>query len=250
MDDKNSAQDTSLIVAQTKSQGTKIDERATAGRLALEMMHEIRNPLEALGHLTYLTLEDKNDPDKVEKYMLLAAEQMKILNRIARQTLGFARVSDSPKPIDLVELAEAALRIHQRTIEAKKIHLIKDLPTDVVAEVKQGQMLQVVSNILHNALDALPEEGTLSLRVRKRSQRIDFLVADNGQGIPSENLQRIFEPFFTTKEEAGNGLGLSLSKRIVEDHRGKIAIRSSVHPRRRGTVLKISLPAPSSSEDC
>ena len=223
--------------------GTSSDQRTTAGQLALEMMHEIRNPLETLGHLTYLTLEEKNDPDKVEKYMLLAAEQMKMLNRIAGQTLGFARVSDSAKPINLVDLAEAALRIHQRTIAAKKIHLVKDLRGDVVAQVKHSQMLQVISNLLHNALDALPDGGTLSLRVRKRADRIEFLVADNGQGIAFEYMQQIFEPFFTTKKEAGNGLGLSLSKRIVEDHQGKIMIRSSVRPERQGTVLKISLPA-------
>ena len=231
----------------TASQGTSADERATAGQLALEMMHEIRNPLEALGHLTYLALEEKNDPDKVEKYMLLANEQMKMLNRIASQTLGFAKVSDSPKLIDLGDLAEAALRIHQWTIEAKRIHLVKDLPTGVMAEVKQGQILQVVSNLLHNALDALREEGTITLRVRNRAGHIDLLVGDNGEGIAPEHMERILEPFFTTKKESGNGLGLSLSKRIVEDHGGKVSIRSSVRPDRRGTVLKISLPVPATS---
>ena len=92
MHDKNEKPDPRLI---TSSQSSRIDERATAGQLALEMMHEIRNPLEALSHLTYLTLEEKDDPEKVEKYMLLANEQMKTLNRIASQTLGFARISDS-----------------------------------------------------------------------------------------------------------------------------------------------------------
>lgn len=119
---------------------------------------------------------------------------------------------------------------------------MKDLPGTAVAEVKHSQMLQVVSNLLCNALDALPDGGTLSLRIRKRADRIVFLVADNGQGIASENMERIFEPFFTTKQEAGNGLGLSLTKRIIEDHGGTIHIRSSVRPERQGTVLKICLP--------
>ncbi|MGI4829622.1 MAG: sensor histidine kinase [Janthinobacterium lividum] len=239
MHDRNEKPDSALI---SSSPGSRIDERATAGQLALEMMHEIRNPLEALSHLTYLTLEEKDDPQKVEKYMLLANEQMRMLNRIASQTLGFARVSDSPRPIDLLDLAEAALRIHQRTIEAKKIHLVKDLPAEVVAEVKRGQMLQVVSNLLRNALDALPEAGTITIRLRKRAEQIHLIVADNGQGIRPEHLEKIFEPFFTTKDEAGNGLGLSLSKRIVEDHHGRITIRSSVRPERQGTVLRITLP--------
>ena len=243
MQDKGVELNSGVIETLNVSQGSSAAQRTTAGQLALEMMHEIRNPLETLGHLTYLTLEEKNDPDKVEKYMLLAAEQMKMLNRIASQTLGFARVSDSAKPINLVDLAEAALRIHQRTIDAKKIHLVREIRGNVVAEVRHSQLLQVVSNLLHNALDALPEKGILSLRIRRRADRIEFLVADNGQGIAFEHMQQIFEPFFTTKNEGGNGLGLSLSKRIVEDHRGKITIRSSVRPERRGTVLKISLPA-------
>jgi signal transduction histidine kinase len=243
MQDEGVGLNPSITGTPNGSKGTSSDQRTTAGQLALEMMHEIRNHLETLGHLTYLTLQEKNDPEKVEKYMLLAAEEMKMLNRIASQTLGFARVSDSAKPINLVDLAEAALRIHQRTIAAKKIHLVKDLRGDVVAQVKHSQMLQVISNLLHNALDALPDGGTLSLRVRKRADRIEFLVADNGQGIAFEHMQQIFDPFFTTKKEAGNGLGLSLSKRIVEDHQGKITIRSSVRPERQGTVLKISLPA-------
>ena len=135
-----------------------------------------------------------------------AAEEMKMLNRIASQALGFARVSDSAKPINLVDLAEAALRIHERTIAAKKIHLVKDLRGDVIAEVKHSQMLQVVSNLLHNALDALPDGGTLFLRVRKRTDRVEFLVADNGQGIASEHVQQIFEPFFTTKKRPATAL--------------------------------------------
>jgi len=92
------------------------EERAIAGQLALELMHEIKNPLEALGHLTYLTLNESGDTEKVQKYMHLAEEQMATLTQITSQTLGFARSSQTPRPIDLVALAEAALRVHQRVI--------------------------------------------------------------------------------------------------------------------------------------
>lgn len=218
------------------------DQRVAAGQLALEMMHEIRNPLEALGHLTFLTLEERHNPDQVEKYMLLAKEQMRTLNRIAGQTLGFARVSEQPKPVDLVGLAEAALRIHQRTVTAKRIHLVKELPTGLIAEVRSGQILQVLSNLIANALYALPKEGKLSFRLRRRKDRIDLTIADNGHGIRTEHLSRIFEPFFSTKEEAGNGLGLPLSRRIIEDHGGTIRMRSSVQAHRAGTCFRISLP--------
>jgi signal transduction histidine kinase len=220
------------------------EERATAGRLALEMMHEIRNPLEAVGHLTYLTCAEAEDVEKVRKYMGMAEEQIDTLREIAGETLGFSRVSASPRPIELVTLAEAALRIHRRTIEKKKIHLVKDLPSGIVAEVYLGEMLQVLSNLIVNALDAMPsEKGALSLRLRKRGDEVHIVIADNGCGIGAEHSERVFQPFFTTKNERGTGLGLALSKKIVERHNGRIVMRSSVRPGRSGTMLRISLPA-------
>lgn len=221
----------------------KSEERATAGRLALEVMHEIRNPLEALANLTYLTLKNADDPIEVRKYMQVAGEQMALLNQISGQTLTFARTSQLPRAVDLVGLAEAALRIHQQAIAAKKVHLVKELPEGIMAEVHTGQMLQVMSNIIVNALDALPVDGTLCLRMRKRDGEVQFVIADNGHGIPKEHASEIFEPFFTTKEGNGTGLGLALSKNIVDRHRGKIRMRSSVRPGKSGTTFKISLPA-------
>jgi signal transduction histidine kinase len=221
----------------------KVQERIAAGQLALEVMHEIRNPLEALGHLVYLTGQQAGDPEKVLKYTRMAEEQMATLNRIVSQTLGFARTAAVSKPSDLVELAEAALRIHQRTIDAKKIHLVKDLPAGIVAEIRKGEILQVVSNLIVNALDALPADGTLTLRLRKRTNMIQMLIADNGHGIPAEHAAAIFEPFFTTKAERGTGLGLALSKKIIERHGGRIWVRSSVQPGKSGTTFRISLPA-------
>jgi signal transduction histidine kinase len=168
---------------------------------------------------------------------------MATLAHVASQTLGIARISHVPKPIDLVALAEAALRIHQRAIESKKVHLVKDLPKGIVVPVYTGEMLQVLSNLIVNALDALPTDGTLILRLRKRRGEVQFVIADNGHGIPAEHRNEIFEPFFTTKKDRGNGLGLALSKKIIERHRGRISIRSSVRPGKSGTTFKISLPA-------
>lgn len=219
------------------------EERAVAGRLALEVMHEIKNPLEALGHLTYLAAEQADHPDEVRKYMSLAQEQMATLSQVASQTLGIARTSQIPKPINLVAVAEAALRIHQRAIDSKKVHLVKDFPEGVVVPVYTGEILQVLSNLIVNALDALSPDGTLFLRLRRRRGEVQLVIADNGHGIPPQYRDEIFKPFFTTKEEYGNGLGLALSKKIIERHRGKISIRSSVRPGKSGTTFKVSLPA-------
>jgi signal transduction histidine kinase len=103
-------------------------------------------------------------------------------------------------------------------------------------------MLQVVSNLIVNALDALPAEGILRLRVRKRKNEVDFMIADNGHGIAIQHKEALFQPFFTTKIDKGTGLGLALSKRIIERHNGRIRVRSSVRPGKSGTAFKISLP--------
>jgi signal transduction histidine kinase len=221
----------------------KAEGRATAGLLSLEVMHEIRNPLEALNNLVFLALQSRNDAQMVEDYLTLATEQITTLNSIASGILGFTRFSGPPRTVRLATVAEAALRIHQRTIQAKKIRLVSDLPDDVVAELHTGEVLQVVSNLVRNALDALPDGGTLRLRLRRHRGKVEFVIADNGEGIPKENLDRIFQPFFTTKGESGTGLGLSLSKAIVERYSGKIRVRSSVRPGKSGTALKITLPA-------
>lgn len=101
----------------------------------------------------------------------------------------------------------------------------------------------MISNLVVNAIDALPNSGILYLRVRKAQGKVRFSIADNGPGIPAEISQEIFRPFFTTKLEGGTGLGLALSKKIIERYNGAIRMRSSVRPGKSGTVFHISLPA-------
>ena len=213
-----------------------------AGRLALEVMHEVRNPLESLSYLTYLALEEAHNPEKVKKYMRLAREQVETLTEISSQALGYAQSTSSPMPHDLVILAESALRIHRRTIDRKKIHLVKRFPEDLTAHMYKSEMLQVLWNLIGNALDAMPDEGTLTLRIRKSQGTVHLLIADNGHGIDKENIETIFEPFFTTKEQQGTGLGLSITKKIVDHHRGTLRVRSCIKEGKSGTSFKMCFP--------
>jgi signal transduction histidine kinase len=221
------------------------EEKAVAGMLALEVMHEIRNPLEALSNLIYLARQEGENPEKVREYMRLAEEQMATVSEIAQHTLGFAKTLDKLQPVELVAIAEAALRIHQRTLETKRVRLIKDLSADAVAPVSRGEMLQVISNFIVNAVDALPVDGVLVLRLRKTPSHAQLIIADNGHGIPREHSEKIFSPFFTTKHGRGTGLGLALSKRIIDRYRGTIRVRSSVLPGRSGTTFRVCLPCTS-----
>ncbi len=220
------------------------DERRNAGLLALEMLHEIRNPLEALRYLVYLAAQKSDHPEQVQRYMQLADEHLATLSRIASQTLHFAEISEGPAPIDLVDLAESALLMHKQTIESKQIHLVKDLPKGLLTGVYRGQMLHVLSNLIVNALESLDPEGTLSIRLRKRDNGLHLLVVDNGHGIAAEHHSHIFQPFFSTKQKTGAGIGLALARQIVEDHQGKLTMRSSTRAGRTGTAFKVYLPAP------
>ncbi len=218
------------------------DQQTTAGQLALEMMHEIRNPLEALCQLAYLTKAEAENPAQVRMYMGLVDEQIDTLRHVISTSLGFAKSYGQPKSTDLVGLANAALRIHQRRIDVNQIHLVRKLPPDLVTALHAGEMLQVLSNLIVNALDALPADGTLHVRLRRCDSCLYILIADNGHGIPEQHLDAVWRPFFTTKGECGTGLGLALSKRIVERHHGTIAVRSSVRQGKSGTVFRITIP--------
>jgi signal transduction histidine kinase len=216
------------------------EERSAAGHLALELMHEVKNPLETLGYLNYLALGE-HDVEQVKVYLRQAEEQMSILDQIASHTLGFARSLSAPQVVTVSSLIEAGLRIHQRTIERKKIHVMSLIGEHRV-KVYPGQILQVLSNLIGNAVDALEEEGHLYLYVRGRRGNIEIVIADDGTGIAPEDRARVFEAFFSTKGASGTGLGLSLSKRIVERHQGRIRMHSSRGPHKRGTVFRVSLP--------
>ena len=215
---------------------------AVAGQFAAAVMHEINNPLAAVSNLNFLVQHQSEDPFQVRAYSGMIEEQLGRVIEICRRTLSFYRTADTIEAIPLASLADAALRVHHSTIMAKQIQISLDFPNDTVVEVHAGEMLEVMSNLVGNAVDALSVRGSLRLRARKRVDRVHVTVADNGHGIPPALMDRIFDPFFTTKKEKGTGLGLAISKEIVERHRGKIKIKSSVRRGRSGTAFLISLP--------
>ncbi len=214
---------------------------AAAGRHSAAIMHEINNPLEAIVNLAYLVKDGAENPDTVREYMTLLEEELANLIRIARQTLSFFKPLDTVQVVDFVPLAESALRLHGSRLSARKIQITKDLVGEAKVRAHAGEMLQVMSNVILNAIEALPMSGVLQVRVWKCPREVHVLIADNGHGIPATAVERIFEPFVTYKEN-GTGLGLSISRSILETHQGRIGVRSSVRPGRTGTVFRISLP--------
>jgi signal transduction histidine kinase len=220
----------------------KSERLAIAGRYAGAVLHEVNNPLEALSSLVYLTKHEAHNPENVRKNMLVAETQLDRLGEITRKTLSFYREQHEAKDFDLVEIAESALRIHAHRLSGGSIELRKKLPAKLIVKAMGGEILQVLSNFILNALDALPESGAvLCLRMSADKERAYITISDNGHGIPPSIRQKLFEPFVTHKT-SGTGLGLWLSKRILDKHKGTIRFRSSHKVGASGTTFRVSLP--------
>ncbi len=220
---------------------------ALASRFAGAVMHEVNNPLEAITNLVYLTKTGKNDPDLVSENMGIIEQQLAILSKVTSQALTFHRTQAEAQDWDLVAIAESALKLHAEKITRHRVTVDARFQRPAVTRAFGTEILQVVSNLILNALDALPREnGRLSFRVRTHVDAIHITVSDNGTGVPAHVAKRLFEPYMTTKTQ-GTGLGLWLSQRIIVKHSGTLRFRTSQKPGRNGTTFRITLPVTSLS---
>lgn len=218
------------------------EKLAMAGRLAASVMHEINNPAQVIGDLVYLIGKEADNPRSVRAHAAQIEEQLVRIQYIAGQTLSFFRDIPRSQPKDLVPLVETALRYHGRQLEEKKIQVRKHLPDQLIASVFPGDFVQLLSNLVRNAAEALPQGGTLCVRLRACGPHAQLTIADNGRGIPRKIQERLFEAFQSDKAEAGNGLGLWISKTIVEKHKGQIYWRSATQGKRSGTTFLVTFP--------
>jgi signal transduction histidine kinase len=220
---------------------------ALAGTLIGATMHEVNNRVEALTNYLYLAKDSLNAPAACLSYLESAGEELCRVGEITSRSLSFVRADIKVKDIDLVELANTALQLHRDKIAGKKINVELRMADSAVAPGKQGELLQVLVNLLHNAIDAIPHSGTLHLRVAARRNEAILTVADSGSGIPEPFRDSLFQSFKSSKE-AGTGLGLWVVKQIVDGHKGKIRYRSRTLDRKSGTVFRIALPIRTKSE--
>ena len=224
------------------------EKLAAAGRLAASIAHEINNPLEAVTNLIFLARTAVAPNTEAKDFLARAEEEVKRAAHLTKQTLGFYRDTTFPMRFNVAQLIDDVLSLYAGRIEAKRVYVKKHYVEPAEMEGMVGEIRQAISNLVANALDAIPNSGgTLHIRVRptRHSQNgsaVRITVADTGTGIPSELQRRIFEPFFTTKQETGTGLGLWLTKNIVEKHRGTIRVSSS-NTGRSGTVFLLTLPS-------
>jgi two-component system, chemotaxis family, CheB/CheR fusion protein len=231
----------------------KSEKLAAAGRLAATLAHEINNPLQAIANLVDIWARSPGLDAQGQACAAMAESELRRVTHLTQQSLSFYRESASPTPVNVEETIDSILSIYDKRIEAKRIHVSKRYQSEgTTIRTYPGEIRQVFSTLLLNAMEAVDAGGTIAVRSRRASQRqnaavrgVQVTIFDNGVGIPAPNIAHIFEPFFTTKGENGTGLGLWVASGIVNRFGGSILTRSSVHPGRRGTCFSIFLPAKS-----
>jgi PAS domain S-box-containing protein len=226
----------------------RAEKLAAVGRLAASIAHEINNPLEAVTNILFLARTHSEVTPALHELLLLAEQELVRIAGITRQTLGFFRGASEPATTSLAALLDEALGLYQAKIRAKNIRLVKQVRFNGLIHARSGELRQAFSNLVANAIDAVPDGGQLVLRVSRGRDwctgmpGVTVTVADSGLGIDPQHRKRIFEPFFTTKQEVGTGLGLWLTREIVLRHSGRIRFRSSSQPGQSGTTISIFLP--------
>ena len=225
------------------------EKLSSVGRMAATMAHEINNPLEAVVNLLYLVQSDKTLSDRNRAKLELAEQELARVTHITKQTLGFYRETGGAVPVSISDIVDSLLTLYAPKFRAKGVIVDREYVGSSTVEAIPGEIRQVISNFLTNALDAVHAKGRIIVRISDRQAAnggsragVRISVADNGAGILHKNIKRLFEPFFTTKKDVGTGLGLFVSKQIVEKHGGLIKVRSQIH---RGTVVSVVLPASS-----
>jgi PAS domain S-box-containing protein len=220
----------------------KTEKLAAAGRLAATVAHEINNPLESIVNLVFLCKNTAGLPDEVAALLATADQELARIAQIVRQTLGFYRESVDPRSSDICKIVSEILDVYRPRIQARSLGCSLDLQQGIFAYVIPGEIKQVVANLIANALDATEPGGDLHISVKRVGETVAIAVADTGSGINDVHLARVFEPFFTTKTDVGTGLGLWVTKGIVEKQEGTITVASSTGPTDHGTTVTVTLP--------
>jgi PAS domain S-box-containing protein len=238
------------ITAQLQAEKTlrETERLAAMGRVAGIIAHEINNPLSAITNIFYLLRNHPSLDAEARKCAEMAEAELARVSHITRQTLSFYRESKHPIPVRLAELLEDVLGLQDRALRSNHIELRKRVT--FAAEVRgfPVELRQVFLNLIGNAIQAMPDGGVLGICVREatdwtRHQRgIMISVIDTGNGIQPEDAHRLFEPFFSTKSTKGTGLGLWISKGIIQKYDGRINCRSYRHAGRCVTCFRVFLP--------
>jgi signal transduction histidine kinase len=226
----------------------KAEKLAVAARIAASFSHEINNPLASVTNLLYL-IGVSASLDETKKYADIAARELARVSEIVTQNLKFHRESNQPVAVEITQVVNAALNLYQVRLSNAGVSIERDFRECSPILGVVGELRQLISSLIANALDATGRGGKLKIRIAGTREHnngsrpgVRVTIADTGSGIRPEIRDMLFEPFVTTKGNTGTGLGLWVSSEIVRRHGGTIQVKSRAHSPFTGTVFSIFLP--------
>jgi PAS domain S-box-containing protein len=222
------------------------EKLAASGRMASTLAHEINNPLAAITNVAYLLRSHPGLPKDLQPQADLLDQELRRVGHIVHQTLSY-REEAKCSPVELADVVEDVLTTLRERL--RDVVIEKRFDSTCLIKANRVEIHQLVSNLIVNALESLPESERLikihlfeSRDWRNSADRgVRLVVADSGRGIDAENRGQIFEPFFTTKHQKGTGLGLSVIQWVIGKYHGSIRVRSSTSPARSGTCVSVFL---------
>jgi len=222
------------------------ERAAVIGRLTQSVAHEIRNPLNVINlsidHASSCYApEDEGRRKQFTRLLASIKDEIERLNRLVSDLLNYGRPARlSVEPLDLRKLTEETLALVQPQADVQGVDVTLDddgSPAEILGD--RERLKSFISNLAINALQAMPNGGHLSAHLARNDGMVELRLADTGIGISEEAVGKIFEPYFSTKQ-AGFGLGLAVTKKIIEEHQGTIDVQSALN---RGTTFTVKLPA-------
>ena len=237
-------------LAETQEALMQSEKLASMGQLAAGIAHEVNNPLGVVLMYAHLLLDEHTGDPKLREDLSMIADQADRCKKIVAGLLHFARQNKVvPEDADIRALVDRAVR-SVKVPEGIDV-IVEHAQNDPQAELDKDQMIQVLTNLMTNAVGAMVAGGQLTVRTEDDADRVRFVVRDTGIGIPEESLRKIFDPFFTTKQMGkGTGLGLAVTYGVVKMHRGDIVVESNADPTvgPTGTTFIVTIPRRSRQE--
>ena len=243
------------ITMERKTQDALIanEKLAVAGRLAATIAHEIHNPLDSVSNLLYL-MRNGTSREESRQFMDMAEQELARVTQISRAMLGLYRESKAPVVVDLKEMLQGILLLLERRLVDLGVTATAEMPQAVSVAAFPAELRQVFTNLVTNAAEAAGEGGKVRVGLTQQIAGVDgngqklqagavVTIGDDGPGIPEEIQTHLFQPFFTTKGEQGTGLGLWVSRGIVNKHGGTISLESNTTETKHGTVVSVFLAA-------
>ncbi len=211
---------------------------ARMGEMGAMLAHEIRNPLAGIKGYAQVIAKRPEEARNAGFAQRIVSESVR-LERLVSDLLAFAgNESYSTAPVDIAALIAYTVSLIRHEADQQEVTIDVESGGDVRVTCNRDKLGQVLLNLMKNAVQAMPEGGRLRVSATASGKNVIVTVVDSGEGIASEHLTRIFDPFFTTKAR-GTGIGLALCKKIVEEHKGKISVESTVG---KGTSVTVTLP--------